>query len=208
MNKTEELKNLLISRFAETVEYGAMCEECCSSQGNNPEKGEMCELSEKPLQPDDYCPQQILCIDTVIPDIEKICQAEIDRIKQTTWCAYCGKEYPLDTLTADQIGEHIAICEKHPLYQANKEIARLREGWAHCADLCRRYEQMIEEMKQDNTSMAEHNVELETKLDQVGSKLDEQVVYYGDVIASKNDRIKELETVNKELKILADMRQT
>lgn len=147
MNNTDELRKLLIKTFAQTVEYGAMCSECCSNQGHIPEKGEGCEMSEKPLQPDDYCPQQILCIDTVIPDIEKIYQAEINRIKQTTWCAYCGKEFPLDTVTADQVGEHIATCEKHPLYQANKEIIRLREGWTHCTDLCQQYEKRITELE-------------------------------------------------------------
>jgi hypothetical protein len=94
-------------------------------------------------------------------------------VKRFTWCAYCGKEFPLDNVTADQVGEHISICEKHPLFLANKRIKELEEA-----------------------------------LDQAGSKLDEQVVYYGDVIASKNDRIKELEAENKNLKILADMRQT
>jgi hypothetical protein len=98
--------------------------------------------------------------------VAKTQEEETTRIfKQITWCAYCGQEFPLDTVTADQIGEHIQNCEKHPLYQANKEIVRLREGWTHCTDLCQQYEKMMEEMKQDNTSMAEHNVELETNLE-------------------------------------------
>jgi hypothetical protein len=42
-----------------------------------------------------------------------------------TWCAYCGKEFPLDTVTADQVGEHIATCDKHPLFLANKRIKEL-----------------------------------------------------------------------------------
>lgn len=42
-----------------------------------------------------------------------------------TWCAYCGKEFPLDTVTADQVGEHIATCEKHPLYQAKRQIREI-----------------------------------------------------------------------------------
>jgi hypothetical protein len=45
-------------------------------------------------------------------------------MKRRTWCAYCGKEYPLDTVTADQIGEHIATCEKHPLYEAKQQNAK------------------------------------------------------------------------------------
>lgn len=118
MNKTDDLRKLLIERFAQTVEHGAMCEECCSNQGHVG-MGEGCEMSEKPLQPDDYCPQQLDAIDSVIPEIEKIYRMT------NTWCAYCGKEYPLDTVTADQIGEHIATCEKHPLYQAKKQIREI-----------------------------------------------------------------------------------
>lgn len=53
------------------------------------------------------------------PELPKIIE-ELERIKSKTWCAYCGQEYPLDTVTAEQIGEHIATCEKHPLFQAKK----------------------------------------------------------------------------------------
>jgi hypothetical protein len=146
MNKTEELRKLLINRFAQTVEYGAMCEECCSNQGHT-EQGEECEMVEKPLQPDDHCPQALECIDSVIPDIEKIYRMN------NTWCAYCGKEFPLDTVTADQVGEHIKTCEKHPLYQANKEIVRLREGWTHCTDLCQQYEKRIAELEAEKMKL-------------------------------------------------------
>ena len=63
----DELRALLIKTFAQTVEYGAMCSECCSSQGDGAKV--LCEMSDKPLQPDDYCPQQIACIEGVLPQI-------------------------------------------------------------------------------------------------------------------------------------------
>jgi hypothetical protein len=65
-----ELKSLLVKTFAQTVEYGAMCSECCSSQGDGDKV--LCEMSDKPLEPDDYCPQQITCIDNVVPKIVTI----------------------------------------------------------------------------------------------------------------------------------------
>ena len=62
-----ELRTILIKTFAQTVEYGAMCSECCSSQGDGAKV--LCEMSDKPLKPDDHCPQQIACIESVLPEI-------------------------------------------------------------------------------------------------------------------------------------------
>lgn len=61
--------------------------------------------------------------------IEEAVKAENERMKQLTWCAYCGKEFPLDTVTADQVGEHIQTCKKHPLFHAKRQVAEeiLRE---------------------------------------------------------------------------------
>jgi len=70
-----ELKALLIKTFAQTVEYGAMCSECCSSQGDGAKV--LCEMVDKPLKPEDYCPQQIACIESVLPEILAKCQAVI-----------------------------------------------------------------------------------------------------------------------------------
>ena len=61
------LRALLIKTFAQTVECGAMCSECCSSQGDGDKV--LCEMSDKPLKPDDYCPQQIACIENILPEI-------------------------------------------------------------------------------------------------------------------------------------------
>ncbi len=57
----------------------------------------------------------------------EVVKAEQARMKQLTWCAYCGKEYTLDTVTAEQIGEHIALCEKHPLFHAQKRVKELEQ---------------------------------------------------------------------------------
>jgi hypothetical protein len=63
----EAIKKLLIGTFAQTVEYGAMCDDCCSSGGSGDTI--ICEMSDKPLKPDDYCPTQIACIDNLTPQI-------------------------------------------------------------------------------------------------------------------------------------------
>ena len=74
-----ELKAILIKTFAQTVEYGAMCSECCSSQGDGAKV--LCEMSDKPLKPDDYCPQQIACIEGVLPEIIAKSQAYCESFK-------------------------------------------------------------------------------------------------------------------------------
>lgn len=74
-------------------------------------------------------------------------EAEVERVKcendalcRNTFCAYCGDEFPLDTVTAEQVGEHIKACPKHPMRvpererdEARAEVARLkddqRDGW-------------------------------------------------------------------------------
>ena len=50
---------------------------------------------------------------------------EIKRIKSVTWCAYCGHEITLDDEAATKIGEHIMLCEKHPIHVMFAEITRL-----------------------------------------------------------------------------------
>lgn len=70
----DELRALLIKTFAQTVEYGAICDECCSSQCDSAKV--VCEMSDKPLEPDDYCPQQIACIDGILPLILTLCNLQ------------------------------------------------------------------------------------------------------------------------------------
>ena len=69
-----ELRALLIKTFAQTVEEGAMCSECFSSQGDGAKV--LCEMSDKPLKLDDYCPQQIACIDGILPLILALCNLQ------------------------------------------------------------------------------------------------------------------------------------
>ncbi len=52
--------------------------------------------------------------------------------ENATHCAYCGEEFPLDNVTADQVGEHIDKCPKHPIAALKKQIAELE--YQHEAD--------------------------------------------------------------------------
>jgi len=47
-------------------------------------------------------------------------------------CVYCGHQYPDGTPTAkhELLTEHIKICEKHPMRDAEKKIERLRNALA------------------------------------------------------------------------------
>ena len=51
-------------------------------------------------------------------------EEENTRLKTETYCAYCGKRFPLDDRAAALVTEHIYTCEKHPL---TAEIKVLRE---------------------------------------------------------------------------------
>lgn len=64
------LQDLLLKRFAQTVELGGMCEDCCSAEDDKGDKAHVyCEMSERPLSEDDYCTQQVLVINSTIPEI-------------------------------------------------------------------------------------------------------------------------------------------
>jgi hypothetical protein len=52
-------------------------------------------------------------------------EAEFAAWKKKTYCAYCGKEYAIDTDGAI-IAEHIATCDKHPMRAVEAKLARLR----------------------------------------------------------------------------------
>ena len=45
-------------------------------------------------------------------------------------CVYCGMEYPQGTPThgAKILTDHIKVCEKHPMRQAEATIVKLREA--------------------------------------------------------------------------------
>jgi hypothetical protein len=67
-------------------------------------------------------------------------EAEILAMKSKTYCAYCGKEYAIDT-DAMLVAEHIATCEKHPMRaveaRAESAEAQMRELVAECGMLRR-----------------------------------------------------------------------
>jgi len=50
--------------------------------------------------------------------------------RRGTYCAYCGKEFPLDNEAAESVAEHIRTCDKHPLFAANKELAEVMKKLA------------------------------------------------------------------------------
>lgn len=54
-------------------------------------------------------------------------EAEITKMKEHTWCAYCGLEIFIDDEAATKISEHIMACEKHPLHIALAANGKLRE---------------------------------------------------------------------------------
>lgn len=63
-------------------------------------------------------------------------EAALAALKRVTWCAYCQAEFPLDTVTAEQVSEHIRVCPKHPMRAAEAALADrtverddAREGW-------------------------------------------------------------------------------
>jgi hypothetical protein len=52
-------------------------------------------------------------------------KAEIERLRNHTYCAYCGEEFAIDIDTA-AVSEHIATCQKHPMRGLEAEIERLK----------------------------------------------------------------------------------
>ena len=54
----------------------------------------------------------------------------MDTEKRVLTCVYCGHEYPQDTPAwGNQVlTDHIKVCEKHPMRQAEQIIAKLRKA--------------------------------------------------------------------------------
>ena len=49
---------------------------------------------------------------------------ELKRLTSFTYCAYCGTEFPIDGRTGSaEVSKHIAVCEKHPMREAEKLLA-------------------------------------------------------------------------------------
>jgi septal ring factor EnvC (AmiA/AmiB activator) len=66
---------------------------------------------------------KILQLDKQIAELK----AEIARMKEHTWCAYCGLEIHIDDAAATKISEHIMACEKHPIHIALADNLRQAE---------------------------------------------------------------------------------
>lgn len=45
-----------------------------------------------------------------------------------TYCAYCGKEFPMDDDASD-VSEHIATCPKHPMRDVETRLAEVTAGY-------------------------------------------------------------------------------
>lgn len=49
--------------------------------------------------------------------------------KQFTYCAYCGHKFPIDgSDSVVLVEEHIATCEKHPVFKLRAELKRLNRN--------------------------------------------------------------------------------
>jgi ABC-type phosphate transport system auxiliary subunit len=48
-------------------------------------------------------------------------------LRRHTWCAYCGHEIAMDDNSATLIGEHIRLCEKHPMRKVETERDALKK---------------------------------------------------------------------------------
>ncbi|OGV45174.1 MAG: hypothetical protein A2017_06445 [Lentisphaerae bacterium GWF2_44_16] len=57
--------------------------------------------------------------------------------KRVLTCVYCGVEYPQDTPShgAEILTEHIKVCEKHPMREAEAKIAKLEKINQELGDL-------------------------------------------------------------------------
>ena len=58
-------------------------------------------------------------------EVERL-NTELAQQKTKTHCAYCGEDFLLDTVTAEQVGEHIQNCPKHPIADYKEEISSLK----------------------------------------------------------------------------------
>lgn len=64
-------------------------------------------------------------------------EGEIKRMREHTWCAYCGLEIHIDDEAATKISEHIMSCERHPIHIALADNAALRERLRVVEEACK-----------------------------------------------------------------------
>lgn len=121
--KLTDLRDLLIKTFASTVEWGAMCENCCSALGSD-EKGRVeCEMSKVPLTEDEYCPQQISCIDGVIPKLQSFITAKCDEARKEGY--KLGVKHQYEAQQMDESAEIAKLMQE--IESKNELIRRLTE---------------------------------------------------------------------------------
>jgi len=73
-------------------------------------------------------------LEEAMAEVEML-KCENDQLVSNTFCAYCGEEFPLDTVTAEQVSEHIRTCDKHPIQKINMRRIALEEVLSLCVGL-------------------------------------------------------------------------
>lgn len=72
-------------------------------------------------------------------DLIKKMDQELEEMKSSTWCAYCGHMIKLDDETATKISEHIMSCEKHPIHITLEKIKSLENALSESLKLQSHY---------------------------------------------------------------------
>ena len=88
------------------------------------------------------------------PSYEEL-EAELAQQKTKTHCAYCGEDFLLDTVTADQVGEHIQNCPKHPIADYKAKIASLQSRLKALEKVAEKMAEALEKLVKFNEELCE-----------------------------------------------------
>lgn len=89
-------------------------------------------------------PREVRLLETVVDRNLRIRQMQDDK---ALTCVYCGHEYPFNNASAEQLHEHIKVCEKHPLSKAIAERDALAAKLKQAEEALRRSAQSHESMQ-------------------------------------------------------------
>lgn len=75
----------------------------------------------------------------LLDEVQRL-QEENKRLKERTYCAYCGYAVAIDDDVASAIASHILVCERHPMQTLAMEVERLTE---RCEDLSKANDSLL-----------------------------------------------------------------
>lgn len=103
----------------------------------------------------------------------------VAELQTTTYCSYCGQEFPIDDKSAELVTQHIWECQQHPMWELQERVNK--------------YTEIIVELNQEITHYCDIAEKLQERVRELEARLDACELCYKEL----QELVRELEAVDR-----------